>query len=426
MYAGKTDIVHIPARTENGYAAILKTGYVYWVTDSAWDKAKKKTTDKRVSIGKTAPEPGKMYPNATYARIFGGKETECTKESEASEDTKDTGCDSSAMSVEKTARSHGQDKNDWSGQTMPDASIDCLDKDAIALARQKYKERMNRPHISEEVDTMTDEEFLTQIRLMRDGKLTNAAMVLLGNEEYDYKFSRAPEISWRLFDSKNFVKDYCIFKVPFITAGERALEKVRRLTYRYMPDRRTLFATQTQQYDDWLLRELMNNCIAHMDYTIGGRIYLNEFEDKLILTNPGTFLPGSTDSVLQPDYNDPPLYRNKLLAETMVKLNMTDMQAMGIRNVFRIQQKKFFPLPDYDFSVPRQVGVTVFGKELDSNYTRVLFDNPGFDLATVCLIDRVQKHAPIPKEAVKELRRLGVIKGRVPNIYITAEATHCM
>ncbi len=192
MYAGKTDIVDIPARTENGYAAILKTGYVYWVTDSAWDKARKKTTDKRVSIGKTAPEPGKMYPNATYARIFGGKEPEGTKESEASEDTKDTGSDSSAMSVEKAARSHGQDKNDWSGQTMPDASIECLDKDAIALARQKYKERMNRPHISEEVDTMTDEEFLTQIRLMRDGKLTNAAMVLLGSEDYDYHFSSPP------------------------------------------------------------------------------------------------------------------------------------------------------------------------------------------------------------------------------------------
>ncbi len=78
MYAGKTDIVSIPAKTENGYAAILKTGYVYWVTDSAWDKAKKKTTDKRVSIGKAASEPGKMYPNATYARIFGGQETKET------------------------------------------------------------------------------------------------------------------------------------------------------------------------------------------------------------------------------------------------------------------------------------------------------------------------------------------------------------
>lgn len=325
-----------------------------------------------------------------------------------------------ALSVEELDRIRGQEKKDWSKQIISEATIDCLDEEAIALARKKYKEKMNRPHISEEVDKMTDEQFLTKIKLMIGGKLTNAAMVLLGNEDYDYLFSTPPEISWRLFDSKDCVKDYAIFKVPFITAGERAFEHIRNLTYRYMPSQLTLFPTETRQYDVWLLRELMNNCIAHSDYTIGGRIYLNEFEDRLIMTNPGTFLPGSIEPVLQPSYN-PPFYRNQLLAETMVKLNMIDTQTMGIRKVFRIQQEKFFPLPDYDFSVARQVGVTVYGKVLDENYSRVLFENPDFDLSTVYLIDRVQKHVPISKDAVRQLRRLGVIEGKSPNIYVSAK-----
>ena len=269
-----------------------------------------------------------------------------------------------ALSVEELDRIRGQEKKDWSKQTISGATLDCLDKEAITLARQKYKEKMNRPHIAEEVDKMTDEQFLTKIKLMIGGKLTNAAMVLLGNEDFDFLLSSPPEISWRLFDSKNCVKDYAIFKVPFITASERAFEKIRNLTYRYMPSQLTLFPTETRQYDIWLLRELMNNCIAHSDYSIGGRIYLNEFEDKLILTNPGTFLPGSIEPILQPSYN-PPFYRNQLLSETMVKLNMIDTQTMGIRKVFRIQQEKFFPLPDYDFSVSRQVCVTVYGKVID-------------------------------------------------------------
>ncbi len=325
-----------------------------------------------------------------------------------------------ALSVEELDRIRGQEKKDWSKQVIADATLDCLDKDAVALARQKYKEKMNRPHITEEVDKMTDEQFLTKIKLMIGGKLTNAAMVLLGNEDFDYLFNTPPEISWRLFDPRDCVKDYTIFKVPFITASERAVEKIRNLTYRYMPSQLTLFPTETRQYDIWLLRELMNNCIAHSDYTIGGRIYLNEFEDKLILTNPGTFLPGGIEPILQPSYN-PPFYRNQLLAETMVKLNMIDTQAMGIRRVFRIQQEKFFPLPDYDFSAPRQISVTVYGKVLDENYSRVLFENPDFDLSTVYLIDRVQKHIPISKEAIKELRRLGVIEGKAPNIYVSAK-----
>jgi hypothetical protein len=33
-------------------------------------------------------------------------------------------------------------------------------------------------------------------------------------------------------------------------------------------------------------RELLNNCIAHQDYTSGGRIYVDEYEDQVVLQNP--------------------------------------------------------------------------------------------------------------------------------------------
>lgn len=330
-----------------------------------------------------------------------------------------------ALSIEEQDRIRGQEKRDWSKQIVEAATIECLDKSALVLARQKYKEKMNRSHISEEVDKMTDQEFLTKTKLMQNGKLTNAALLLLGNEDYDYLFQTPPEASWRLYDSKNDVKDYEIFKIPYITLSDRIFSKIRNLTYRYMPNQLTLFPTETKQYDMWLLRELMNNCIAHSDYTIGGRIYLNEMEDKVYLTNPGTFLPGSIETALQKNYN-PPFYRNQLLAETMVKFNMIDTQSMGIRKVFRIQQEKYFPLPDYELTRQDQVGVVVYGKILDENYTRVLYDNPDFEIETVFLIDRIQKHRAIDKDAVKYLRRLGVVEGKMPNLYISAKIAESM
>ncbi len=325
----------------------------------------------------------------------------------------------SALSIAEQDQIRGQEKKDWSKQFVCGATVDHLDKNAIALAREKYKEKMKRPHIIEEVNQMSDEEFLTKIKLLIDGKVTNAAMLLLGNEDYDYMFETVPEASWRLYDSQGNIKDYEIFKIPFITLSDRIFAKIRNLTYRYMPNQMTLFPTETMQYDTWLLRELMNNCIAHSDYTIGGRIYLNEYEDELIFTNPGTFLPGSVEITLQRNYNSP-FYRNQLLSETMVKFNMIDTQSMGIRRVFKIQKEKFFPLPDYDLSVSRQVGVAVYGKTIDDNYTKVLFENQDFDIETVFLIDRVQKHQAIPKEAVKHLRKLGIIEGKMPNIYVSA------
>ena len=302
---------------------------------------------------------------------------------------------------------------------IPAATIKHLDKNAIKLARENYKKKMNKQYISEEVDQMSDEQFLKKLKLMIDGRLTNAAMLLLGNEDYDYLFQSVPEASWRTYDSKNDVNDYEIFKIPYITLSERLFGKIRNLTYRYMPNQLTLFPTETKQYDMWLLRELLNNCIAHSEYTYGGRIYLNEFEDRIILTNPGSFLPGRIEPILNPGYN-PPFYRNQLLAETMVKLNMIDSQSTGIRRVFRIQKEINFPLPDYDFSKRQQVKVCIYGRILDENYSQILFKNPDFDLETVFLIDCVQKGIKIDKDAVKYLRKLKIIEGKIPNIFLSA------
>ena len=324
-----------------------------------------------------------------------------------------------ALSVEELDRIRGQEKKDWSKQIVESATIDNLDKNAIMLAREKYKQRMNRQHISEETDAMTDIEFLTKIKLIIDNKVTNAAMVLLGNSDYDYLFNKPPQIMWRLFGSDGSDKDYEIFTIPFINVVDKVFAKIRNLTYRYMPNPASLFPTDTQQYDSWMLRELMNNCIAHTDYRAGNRIYVDEFEDRIKLTNPGTFLPGAIEPVLQSSYN-PPFYRNQLLADAMVKFYMIDTASMGIRKVFRIQRDKFFPLPDYDLDTHNQVSVVILGKVIDDNYSRLLFKNREFDLTTVFLIDRVQKKEPIPKEAVAYLRKLGVIEGKLPNIYISA------
>lgn len=323
------------------------------------------------------------------------------------------------LSSDEFDRIRGQEKKDWSKQILEDATIDDLDKEAIALARQKYKEKMGKPHISKEVDGMSNEEFLTKLKLIINGKITNAAMLLLGNEDKDYLFASAPEAAWRLYNSKKDISDYEIFKIPYITLSDRLFGRIRNLTYRYMPNQKTLFPMETTQYDMWLLRELLNNCIAHSEYTIGGRIILNEFEDKIMLINPGSFLPGAIEPVLEPSYN-PPFYRNQLLAETMVKLNMIDSQAMGIRRVFRIQQERYFPMPDYDLSNRNQVSVSIYGKSLDDNYMHVLYDNQDLDLQTVFLLDQVQKKHELPKEGVKYLRKLKLIEGRSNNLYISA------
>jgi ATP-dependent DNA helicase RecG len=325
-----------------------------------------------------------------------------------------------ALSVEELDRIRGQVRRDWSKNVIDGSSMEHLDADAVRIARESYKEKHGSEHISAEVDRMTDEEFLTKQKLVVGGKLTNAAMVLLGNSDFDYLMDSPPRIMWRLYGSDNFVRDYKEFTIPFISVVDDVYAQIRNLKYRYMPNPMTLFPKETQKYDVSLIRELLNNAIAHSAWNVGMRIYMDEYEDQVIISNAGFFLPGQIEAVLKPSYTAP-FYRNQLLAETMTSFNMIDTVQMGIQKVFRIQKERYFPMPDYDVSDSQKVVVKVYGKLLDENYSRVLFAHPEFDLETVFLIDKVQKHIPINKEQLKTLRALGVVEGRVPNIYVSAQ-----
>lgn len=314
-----------------------------------------------------------------------------------------------------------QERKDWSKQALEQAAIEHLDKDAVALAREKYKEKMNQEHISEEVDAMSDEQFLTKLKLMINGKITHAGMLLLGNSDYDYMFQSAPSIMWRLYGADNMDRDYAIFKIPFINVVDKVFAKVRNLTYRYMPNQMTLFPMETEQYDSWLMRELLNNCIAHTNYRLGGRIYVNEFEDKLKFTNPGDFIPQKIENVLEASYS-PPFYRNQLLAESMAAFHMIDTATLGIRRAYNIQKAKYFPMPDYNVSSGTQVEVTIYGKTLNDSYMHILYDHQDLDLQTVFLLDRIQKGLPVEKEDVDRLRGQKLVEGRLTSLYLSASA----
>ena len=326
------------------------------------------------------------------------------------------------LSQEKIDRIRGERRSDWSREIIDNATFNHLNSEAIALARKNYRERLaaaNNPAAVQELDNYTDVQFLSKLKLIRDGKITKAAFVLLGDSDYDDLLEFAPLIMWRLYDSRGNTIDHSIFEIPFIMSVDKVYGKVRNLTYRYLPNQMTLFPTETQQYDPWLLRELLNNCIAHQDYSAGRRIYVDEFEDRIRISNAGDFLPGDIKPVLEPAYA-PPYYRNPLLSQAMVNFKMIDTAAMGIRRVFSIQREKLFPMPDYNLSKVDQVEVTVYGKILNESYTKVLFKNPEMELETVYLLDKVQKGERISRSDANLLRKLGLIEGKIPNLIISA------
>ena len=182
----------------------------------------------------------------------------------------------------------------------------------------------------------------------------------------------------------------------------------------------TLFPNEVDQYDNYILRELINNCIVHQDYKLHGNINVMEYKDRLIITNEGNFIPETIENVLKDGFSSP-YYRNQFLANAMVNLNMIDTVGSGIRRVYDIQKKKFFPMPDYDLSENNRVKVILYGKIIDEKYSKILFEKTNLDIDEVMLLDRVQKGFEITKEQSDYLRKDNLIEGRYSNIYISSD-----
>jgi ATP-dependent DNA helicase RecG len=307
---------------------------------------------------------------------------------------------------------------DWTAQVCERAKLDDLDPAAIVKARQEYKAKFAAKVA--DVDGWDDATFLNKAKVTVRGQITNAALVLLGRDEASPLLSPAvARLSWILKDASNRQQDYEHFGPPAIFWAEQLSGKVRNLTLRAMPSG-TLFPVELLQYDSWVLREAIHNCIAHQDYGISARINLVEFPDRLIFTNQGSFLPGSVESVI---FQDAPteVYRNPFLAEAMVNLNMIDTQGGGIKQMFTKQAQRFFPLPDYDLHEANRVMLTVRGTILDERYTCLLMQKADLDLSSVILLDKVQKGTQIGKEDAVRLRRTGLVEGRYPSLVVSGK-----
>lgn len=307
---------------------------------------------------------------------------------------------------------------DWSAHVVESGVLVDLDPQAVQFARVQYQKKY--PHQTAELSGWDDATFLNKAKVCIGGKLTHTALLLLGKEESTHFLSPAQaRITWVLRDENNIEKDYQHFTAPLILASDQLLGKIRNLTVRHLPSG-TLFPHEITQYDPWVLRETLHNCIAHQDYSAGGRINVVETPESLLFNNLGSFIPGTVEEMIRSDA-PPEVYRNPFLAQAMVNLNMIDTIGSGIKRMFTLQRQRNFPMPDYELSDPNKVAVRLTGRVLDENYTRLLMSQTDLDLLDVIALDKVQKKRPLDDEAFRRLKQRKLIEGRRPNLFVSAK-----
>ena len=326
---------------------------------------------------------------------------------------------------------------DWTGVVVPQATLDDLDPRAVAAARVRYTEYLLRGEpdtlkhetIRTEAAELTVPTLLNKAHVTKQGRVTRAALLLLGKDESAHFLTPADaKMAWVLRDAFNGTVTSQPFGIPFLLATEQLCARIRNVTLDHMPDG-SLFPTPVPQYDNWVLREALHNCVAHQDYVLGGKINVVEHPDRLVFSNLGLFMPESVEWMLE-HQSPPEHYRNQWLIDAMIRLRMIEQAGSGIRRMFTTQRQRLFPLPDYAFEQTPQgaprVELTLQGQILDPRFARVLMVRTDLGLGQVLLLDRIQKGVPVSTTEAKGLREMGLIEGRAPRYFISAKVADAL
>ena len=309
---------------------------------------------------------------------------------------------------------------DWSKLIADGATIADLDEKAIMKAREGYKEHY--PNQKKEVDSWSDEVFLNKAKITIDGKITHAAILLLGKPESLHFINHIGEIVWRLAGKDNVGQ---VFTIPFLLTTTEVMHKIRNYPFKLFP-KNSFLPGEGMKYDSEVILEALHNSIAHQDYLENQRIIVIERENELEFRNCGGFFDGTYEDYITGE-RIPRKYRNQFLAQAMANIKMIDTEGFGIHKMFVSQKERWLPMPDYDKSDNDNVVLTLPGNVIDENYSLMLLENTNIDLTTAVLLDKVQKGKPISENAVKMLRKEKLIEGRKPHLYVSkfiAKATN--
>ena len=307
-------------------------------------------------------------------------------------------------------------QEDWSLIIVEAATVNDLDEGALKLAKQKFKDKSINESYYAEIDQWDALTFLDKAKITVNRKITHTSLLLLGKPEASHLLlPHIAEVTWKLDTDQ---KAYEHFGMPLLLSTTKVLQRIRNYQYKFFPDNE-LLSVSVNKYETRVILEALNNAIAHQDYGLQSRIIVTEKTEKLVFQNSGNFFAGIPDEYFYGD-KTPERYRNPWLSKAMVNLGMIDTVGYGIHTMFLEQRKRYFPLPDYTKSDSEKVILEIYGQEIDVNYSKLLMEQKSLDLKTVILLDRVQKHLSITKNASDLLRKKKLIEGRSPGFYVSA------
>ncbi len=218
---------------------------------------------------------------------------------------------------------------DWSAREIS-RPLETLVSAAAVDAIKRLSARQGLPN---ETLSLSDLDFLSSIGVVRNGRLTNAGLLLAGKEEQMEE--HAPNHLWTYLRMQSSETDYSLRedgRSPLGLALPR-LEELMRAENPSLTVKDGLLHYEYRRWPEEALREALMNAICHRDYGLGGPLVVKQGDDVLSISNPGGFVGGVTaENILQ----HTPVSRNPHLVEVLLKLRLVNRSNVGVKRMFRL------------------------------------------------------------------------------------------
>jgi ATP-dependent DNA helicase RecG len=315
------------------------------------------------------------------------------------------------MSDDRLRRIHEETGPDFSAEVCSAAHIDDLDPSVIDLLRQLWQ----RKAPGQDIAARPVESLLSDAELVVGGKITYAALILLGTREALGRHLAQGEI----------IFEYRSNEVPGPAAERRefrrgvlpVLEEVWQLINLrndLQHFQQGLFVWDVPTFNERVVREAVLNAVSHRDYRQGGSVFVRQYARRIEIVSPGGFPPGIDANNLLWEQSP----RNRRIAEVLGKCGLVERAGQGFDLIYRecIRQSK--PLPDFSRTSEHSVWVTLHGEIQDPEFLRFLEEigrerAASFSTEDFLVIDLVHHDQPIPPHLASRVQNLleqGVIE----------------
>lgn len=311
---------------------------------------------------------------------------------------------------------------DFSEQFCEIATLEDLDKEAIRVMKNKYAKKQNNPSF----ESLDDDQALSDLHLIQGNRITNAAVLLVGKEQFINKvFPQAKVmLEYRNTESQIHFDNRMQFGQPFFLLIDKLWDAVN-LRNGSVPVREGAYIFGIPFFNEDVIREVANNAFTHRDYRIRSEIVVKQYPAKLAIINAGGFPNGVTiDNLL----TTPSIPRNRLLADILAKTGIVERSGQGMDKIFLKTLSEGKPEPDYsesdDFNVTVILSANVKDKAF-AIYIQTIQDSlpeekklTVFDVIALCEICD-GKRVPSNKQIAQKLEKLGFLEkhGKTNAIY---------